>query len=280
MRIVILGGDGMLGHRLFQTLKPSHDVRVTIRQPLAAYADFGLFDASNTLAEIDVRSLTKLIDVFAQLRPQAVINCVGVIKQRADGEDVVSNLEINAMLPHRLAELCKAANARLIHISTDCVFSGRKGMYKATDNADASDVYGRTKFLGEVSAPGCLTLRTSMIGRELARKLGLLEWFLAQQGTVRGFKRAIFSGFTTIELSRIIKMMIEHHPDACGLYHVAAEPIDKFSLLMLLREHYRKDIRIEPDEAVVIDRSLDASEFRTQFRYLPPAWPDMIAELQ
>jgi dTDP-4-dehydrorhamnose reductase len=279
MRIVVLGGDGMLGHKVFQVLKPTHELRATVRRPLADLPHHGLFDASNTVGGIDVRSLSQLTSLFAAFRPEVVINCIGLIKQRQDADDVAANLEINAMLPHRLAGLCRVAGARLIQISTDCVFSGRKGMYAVRDNADAEDVYGRTKFLGEVSEDGCLTLRTSIIGPELTRKLGLLEWFLAQQGPVRGFKRAIFSGFTTLEFGRIIKMMIERFPDASGLYHVAAEPIDKYSLLLLLRDHFKRRIDIEPDESVVIDRSLDASEFRKTFGYAPPAWPKMIAEL-
>jgi len=279
MRIIILGGDGMLGHQLFATLKDIHDVRVTLRRPLAMYSEHNLFDAKNAFADTDLRSLARLIEVFANYRPDVVVNCVGLVKQRDEAVDAVANLEINALLPHRLAQSCQTAGARLIHMSTDCVFSGRKGMYTTTDVPDAEDIYGRTKWLGEVSHPPCLTLRTSFIGRELSRKRGLLEWFLAQKTMVHGYKRAVFSGLTTIELSRIIKTVIEDHRGSHGLYHVAAQPIDKFTLLQLLRDHFGKSIEITPDESVVVDRSLDSSAFRTKFGYMPPAWPDMIADL-
>ncbi len=279
MRIIILGGDGMLGHQLFTKLRSVHEVRVTLRQSLAAYSTYGLFNPENAFPEIDVRSLARLAEAFSNFSPDLVVNCVGLVKQRDDAADAIANLEINALLPHRLANLCRMTRARLIHISTDCVFSGRRGMYTAADVSDAEDTYGRTKYLGEVSRPHCLTLRTSFIGRELSRNRGLVEWFLAQEGAVRGFKRAVFSGLTTVEFSRIVKMIIEDHPDRHGLYHVAAQPIDKFTLLQLLSKQFGKNIEIVPDETVVIDRSLDSSKFRGEFGYQPPTWPDMIAEL-
>jgi dTDP-4-dehydrorhamnose reductase len=279
MKVLILGGDGMLGHKLLATLSPDHVVAVTLRQPLPAYEPFGLFNPGNVFPDFDARSAERAVELFARFRPDAVVNCIGIVKQRDEAKDVVASIEINALLPHRLAELCGAAGARLIHIGTDCVFSGRRGGYREADISDAEDLYGRTKYLGEVATPPALTLRTSIIGRELSRKRSLVEWFLAQTGGVRGFRRAIFNGLTTAELSRVIKMVLERFPEAHGLYHVSAEPIDKFSLLHLLREHYRKEIDIAPDETVVIDRSLDSTRFRTEFAYRPPNWPEMIAGL-
>jgi dTDP-4-dehydrorhamnose reductase len=279
MRIIILGGDGMLGHRLFATLRNNHDARVTLHRPLTDYREFALFDAQNAYAGVDLRALPQLMTVFADFRPEVVVNCAGLIKQRDEARDPIANIEINALLPHRLAQLCRMTGARLIQISTDCVFSGRRGMYGTGDLADADDLYGRAKLLGEVSAAPSLTLRTSMIGRELARKHGLLEWFLAQEGAVPGYRRAVFSGLTTAELSRVIKAIIERHQSVHGLYHVASQPIDKFTLLHLIRERFGKQIEIVPDTTVVIDRSLDGSEFCRQFGYEPPAWTEMVAEL-
>ena len=280
MRVLILGGDGMLGHKLLATLGQDHVTRVTLRQPLGAYAQFGLFDAGNSFPDLDARSLEALVATFAAFQPEVVVNCIGLVKQRAAAkDDAIASLEINALLPHRLRELCQAAGARLIHISTDCVFSGSRGNYRENDVSDAEDLYGRTKFLGEVTASPALTLRTSIIGRELSRKQGLVEWFLAQSGKIRGFKRAIFSGFSTAEFSRIIKLLIERFPNAHGLYQVSAEPIDKFTLLGLLRDRYKQDVEIVPDEAVVIDRSLDSTRFQAEFGYRPPSWPEMIASL-
>jgi dTDP-4-dehydrorhamnose reductase len=167
----------------------------------------------------------------------------------------------------------------LIHLSTDCVFSGKKGNYSECDNADAEDLYGRTKLLGEVIEKHCLTLRTSMIGPELHRNNSLLEWFLAQKGTVKGFKRAIFSGFTTFELSRIIERLLVEYPTSHGLYHVSADSISKHDLLSMIKQKMNLSVHIDPDTDFTCNRSLDSSRFRRDFKYIPPSWPDMVDEL-
>lgn len=279
MRILILGGDGMLGHRLFADLRHRHDVRVTLRQPLEAYRDLGLFDFSTAIAGIDARVTDRLAEVFAAVRPDAVVNCVGIVKQRPSANDAIASLEINALLPHRLAVLCRMAGARLVHISTDCIFSGRKGAYLETDPSDAEDIYGRTKYLGEVAGDHCLTLRTSIVGYELTRKTGLLEWFLAQHGSVPGFSQAIFSGLTTNELSRVVERMLVDHQNARGVFHVSSSPIDKYSLLMLFRKYLSPDVEVVSDARLVIDRSLDSTRFRNEFGYQPPTWEAMVKEL-
>jgi dTDP-4-dehydrorhamnose reductase len=279
MRILILGGSGMLGHALLKTLQARHEVRATLHRPIEYYRQWSLFHDGNSFGAVDLHSPATLVRVLDQFRPEAVVNCAGLVKQREDAKDALMNLEINATAPHRIAGLCRDAGARLIHLSTDCVFSGRKGMYTEKDNADAEDLYGRAKFLGEPDAPHCLTLRTSFVGRELTRKLGLLEWFLAQSGPIRGFRRAIFSGFTSLEMSRVIEMLLTEFPDASGLYHVSSEPLDKYSLLKLFQEHFRRPITITGDDSIAIDRSLDSSRFRRDFQYRPPEWPAMVKEL-
>jgi len=269
----------MLGHRLFADLRHRHDVRVTLRQPLEAYRDLGLFDFSTAIAGIDARVTDRLAEVFAAVRPDAVVNCVGIVKQRPSANDAIASLEINALLPHRLAVLCRMAGARLVHISTDCIFSGRKGAYLETDPSDAEDIYGRTKYLGEVAGDRCLTLRTSIVGYELTRKTGLLEWFLAQHGSVPGFSQAIFSGLTTNELSRVVERMLVDHPNASGVFHVSSSPIDKYSLLMLFQKYLSPDVEVVSDARLVIDRSLDSTRFRNEFGYQPPTWEAMVKEL-
>lgn len=280
MRILILGGDGMLGHQLFKHLRLNHDVKVTLRQDLPAYNQYGLFDAGNAYFGIDVRSLERLFEVAADFLPEAIVNGVGIVKQRDSAKESIPSLEINSLLPHRLAVLCKAIGARLVHMSTDCVFSGRKGNYVESDSSDAEDLYGKSKFLGEVQDSQGLTLRTSIIGRELSRKKSLLEWFLAQQGVVSGYKKAIFSGFTTPEMSRIIEKMLVNYPDASGLYHVSSTPISKFDLLVMLKDKLSVPVEILPDENVHCDRSLDSARFRQEFHYAPPSWEEMIEELK
>jgi len=279
MRILILGGDGMLGHQLFKHLKSKHDVRVTLRQDLSLYKKFMLFSTENTYFGIDVRSPIKLAGVLTDFHPDVVVNAIGIVKQLQEASESIPSIEINALFPHRLALLCKDINSRMIHLSTDCVFSGQKGNYKESDTSDPDDLYGRTKFLGEVTEKHCLTLRTSMIGLELSRKKALLEWFLAQKETVQGYKNALFTGFTTIELSRAIENMILNYSDAFGIYHVSSDMISKFDLLSLVKDGLKLPIEIIPNETFVCDRSLDSSKFRQEFKYIPPSWAEMIDEL-
>ena len=270
----------MLGHRLLQDLAPYHDVKVTLRRSLPEYQSFGLFNPRNSLDGVEVRDQQRLMEVFSTVSPEVVINAVGIVKQHKAANEVVESLEINALLPHRLASLCAVAQARLIHISTDCVFAGDRGNYSEDNVADALDIYGRTKHLGEVSGPGCLTIRTSMIGLELHRKLSLIEWYLAQKGNIRGFKNAIFTGLTTRELARVLKLLIENHPLLSGIYHVAAEPISKYDLLKRLTELTgRKDIIVEPESDFHCDRSLAGQRFTTATGYEVPDWDAMLAEL-
>lgn len=279
MRILILGGDGMLGHQLLKYLASRYEIRVTLRQDLAVYASFGLFHQDNAYASVDVRSVDRLTEVVADFRPQVVINAVGIVKQRPTSLESVPSLEINSLLPHRLAVLCKAVGARLVHLSTDCVFSGSKGNYQESDVSDAEDLYGKSKFLGEVHDSHCLTLRTSIIGRELTRKSGLLEWFLDQKTQVKGFRNVIFSGFTTLEMARIIERVLLHYPQACGVYQVSSEPITKYALLLLFREKMGHNVEIVPDDVIRCDRSLDSTRFRREFNYSPPSWEEMIEEM-
>lgn len=269
----------MLGHRLVDHLSRSHEVTCTLRQDAGAYAGIPLFTSKNTVFGVNAASVDTLATVFRERRPEAVINCIGIVKQRDDAKQALASIEINALFPHRLALLCGLIGARLIHVSTDCVFSGAQGMYTEADPSDAYDLYGRSKLLGEVGDEGCLTLRTSIIGHELSRKTSLLEWFLAQRGEIRGFTNAIFSGFTTLELSRIIERMLVEHPSASGLYHVSSEPISKYDLLRLFRERFGTPVEIQADPSFHCDRSLDSSRFRAEFGYAPPTWEQMVAEL-
>jgi dTDP-4-dehydrorhamnose reductase len=279
MRILILGGDGMLGHQLLRHFGTRHVARATLRGPLERYAGYGLFHAGNAVDGVDVQDFGTVRRVFTGFRPDAVINATGIVKQRAEAAEAIPSIEINALFPHRLAALCAEAGTRLVHMSTDCVFSGKQGGYREDDPPDATDIYGRSKLLGEVSASPAITLRTSIIGSELSRKTGLLEWFLAQQGTIRGYRRAIFSGFTTTEMARIIEMLLTRYPGAHGLYHVSSAAISKYELLTLIRDRLGLSTRIEPEDDFHCDRSLDSTRFRAAFAYEPPSWPAMIDEL-
>lgn len=279
MRILIIGGDGMLGHQLLKSLGGAHQVRATLRRPLPDYASFGLFSAANAVGGVDVRDVGAVRAQIAAFRPEAVVNAAGIVKQRGEAGEAIPSIEINGLFPHRLAQLCGEAGARLVHYSTDCVFSGRKGAYREDDLPDPLDLYGRSKLIGEVAVPGCITLRTSMIGYELGRKHGLLEWFLSQKGMAPGYRRAVFSGLTTHEHARIVERVLDKGQASSGIYHVSAEPISKFELLRMIAHEYRLDTRVQADDKVEIDRSLDSARFRAAFGYAPPSWQAMVAEL-
>ncbi len=280
-KLLVLGGSGMLGHKLWQIFAERFDTHVTLRLPAQAYSQYGLFDplrAIGGVSALDFHSVTK---ATTYAKPHVVINCIGIVKQGSAAKDPYTSIAINSLFPHRLAELCRAIGARLIHISTDCVFSGRKGNYSEEDVPDAEDLYGRTKLLGEVDYENSLTIRTSMIGRELSGAHGLLEWFLSQRGrTVKGFKNALFSGFTTQALSEVLARIVNEHPHLQGIYHVAAQPISKFDLLSLVRESWNLNIKIEPDESFSCDRTLDGSRFNQATGFSTPSWPDMISQLR
>lgn len=278
MRMLIPGASGMLGHRLWLALRDDHDAVAVMRQDPAAHPWGALFDPARTVSGVDLLDDAALDDLFLQVRPEAVINAAGLIKQRPDGQDPLAAIAVNAALPHRLAARCRASGARLIHVSTDCVFSGRRGMYAESDIPDPPDIYGRGKLLGEVSGPGMLTLRTSIIGRELSGGLGLLEWFLAQRGgRVQGFRKARFSGVTTIELAETIRTLLETRPDLDGLWHVAGDPVDKLSLLEMTCEAFAAPVGIEAADGPAIDRSLDDARFRAETGIPKPNWPAMLA---
>lgn len=278
MKILVLGITGMLGSAVFKTFNsdPEHEVWGTLRSS-AGLRSFPEASRERLLSGVDVLDQDSLVATLAQARPDVLINCVGLIKQLADAKDPLTALPINAMLPHRLARLCALSGARLIHVSTDCVFSGNKGGYLESDLSDAEDLYGKSKYIGELhDLPNAITLRTSIIGHELNSSHSLVDWFLAQEGSVRGFSRAVFSGLPTVELARVMKDFVLPHPELNGLYHVAAEPIAKLDLLTLIASQYGKSIEIRPDAALVIDRSLNSDRFTQATGYKAPTWPRLI----
>jgi dTDP-4-dehydrorhamnose reductase len=280
VRVLVLGATGMLGHKLWQVLRERFDTWATARAGYSECACRGLFDANRFVGGVDAFDFDSVLRAFAAVHPDVVINGIGIIKQVPAARDAMASLSVNSLFPHRLAALCQAGDARLIHISTDCVFSGRRGMYTEADVSDAEDLYGRTKFLGEVAGSGCLTLRTSIIGRELRTSFGLVEWFLAQaEGQVRGYTRALYSGFTTLALAKMMADVIEHHPQLSGVYQVSSDPISKYELLELLRTAFDLKVVIEPYPDVLVDRTLDRSRFSAVTGFSPPGWQEMVREM-
>jgi dTDP-4-dehydrorhamnose reductase len=277
MKVLVLGASGMLGSAVARVLSESGtlDVFATVRGE-GAKRFFDPAIGEKFIVGVDVENVDALAEAMSQVRPDVVVNCVGVVKQLAQANDPLRVLPINSMLPHRLAKLCAVGGARLIHVSTDCVFSGNKGLYLETDESDATDLYGKSKFIGEVHSSNAVTLRTSIIGQELQNGHSLIDWFLSQDNVCRGYTKALFSGVPTVVLAKIIRDVIIPRADLSGLYHVAAEPISKYDLLRLVAEVYHKAIQIIPDDSIVIDRSLDGSRFRTATGYTAPVWSEMI----
>ncbi|WP_167631299.1 dTDP-4-dehydrorhamnose reductase family protein [Mariprofundus ferrooxydans] len=277
MNILILGASGMLGNAMIRVLSEHTDWHVygTARSE-AAKRYFHADIAELIISGVDVEQSDSLMQAFIRSRPDVVINCIGLVKQLADASDPLHAVPINTLLPHRLARMCELVGARLVHMSTDCVFSGDKGGYVESDDSDAKDLYGKSKFLGEVDYPHAITLRTSIIGHELQSAHGLVGWFLSQKGQCKGFTRAVFSGFPTVVLAQIIRDVVIPHSDLHGVYHVAANPISKYDLIGLVARVYGKQIEIVPDDGLILDRSLDASRFKSATGYIAPEWPELI----
>ena len=280
MKVLILGAAGMLGNAVYSVLSATeHQVYATLRNATMA-AHFNASLQNNLISDVDVLNSERLAEVLTQVKPDVVVNCIGLIKQLDNANDPLAVLPINALFPHQLAMACANIDARLIHISTDCVFNGRKGLYKETDLSDAEDLYGKSKFIGELhDLPNAVTLRTSIIGHELNSNDSLVDWFLSQTGTVKGYKKAIFSGLPTVELARVIKDFVMPRTDLQGSYHVSADPIDKYTLLNLIANIYGKEIEIIADEKVHIDRSFNSDKFRQATGYQPPSWPILIEKM-
>lgn len=280
MKILIIGGSGMLGHKLVQRWGARFDVWATLKGVYEDYQRFGIFDREKTVERVDAERFETVEDAVRRVQPQVIFNAVGIIKQLPSSKNVIKTLTINSIFPHRLAETAQKFDARLINIGTDCVFDGKKGNYKEEDVSDAADIYGKSKNLGEVSGKNCLTLRTSIIGRELQTSHSLVEWFLSNRGKkVKGFVNAIYTGFPTIVLADIIADLMLNHQELCGLYHVSAEPINKYDLLKLINEAYQAEIEIEPFEDFRIDRSLDSTKFRKETGFQPSEWREMIRKM-
>ena len=277
MKVLVVGASGMIGSTVLRVLNEKSDWEIfgTVRD-ISVKRFFSAAIGERLIAGVDVENPDLLVKVLDQIRPDVVVNCAGLTKHKPEADDPLVSIPINTLMPHRLAGLCKLVGARLIHVSTDCVFSGEKGRYIETDFADARDVYGKSKALGEVLYPHTITLRTSTIGHELQSQYGLLDWFLAQQGSCKGYTRAIFSGLPTVVFAQVIRDVVIPHKQLSGLYHIAAEPIGKFDLLKLIAEIYGKSIDIVPYEKLVIDRSLDAKHFQMATGYIVPAWPELI----
>lgn len=279
--LLVFGATGMLGSAMYNHIAMGDDFNVvgTYRNRRIAYGLLQNASSKLVQCELDPGALhaTALIK---EIKPTVVINCIGVIKQRSEASEVLATVPINTVLPHQLHSACERIGAKFIHYSTDCVFSGAKGNYTEGDTPDAVDVYGLSKYLGEVVGTGALTLRTSIIGHELSSSRSLLNWFLSQEGQVKGFTNAYFSGLPTNEVARITMEIIKCHPSLSGLYHLASQKISKHDILTHINTVYGKNLDIVTDGNLKIDRSLNADRLRTQIGYKPRSWGGLITEMK
>lgn len=279
MRVMVVGATGTLGHRLCLEWAERFECWGTVRGSVDEQVA-ELLAPTRLIAGVTADEPSTLRAAIEQARPEVVVNCVGAVKQAEAGQQPIPAIRVNSLFPHELAAACREASARMVHVSTDCVFSGDRGGYTEQDVPDATDIYGRSKLLGEVSGEGLLTLRTSLIGRELQSSLGLLEWLISNRGgSVKGFSRAVFSGLTTIALAAEIGAVLEEHPGLEGVWQLASEPIDKLELLTMLERELELGIEIVPDDTVIVDRSLDSSRLCRATGRQPRRWEEMVEVL-
>jgi dTDP-4-dehydrorhamnose reductase len=275
-KVIILGVSGMIGHKVFEVLSKykNFDVYGTVTKK-DKFLNF-----KNIYENVWADRIETVERIIQKIKPEVVINCIGITKQSDQIKNIAKSVIINALFPHQLADVCKQKNTRLITFTTDCVFDGQKGNYNDIDLPTCHDVYGMTKYLGEVrDYENVLTLRTSLVGHELNSKLGLLDWFLSQEGVVKGYKKAIFSGFTTLEFSKLLAEKIVPNDKLRGFYQISVEPISKYDLLKIVARVYKKNIKIVDDETVKIDRSLSSDILRKKIGYQPPKWEDLVVEM-
>lgn len=280
MKVLVLGGSGLLGHKLVHVFKSRFETCATFHGKFDKYRSIDVFDGVKVVENVNAENFESVESALAAIRPDTIVNAIGVTKHVPDVGNTLKTIKINALLPHQLAKIAAEQNARLICISTDCVFTGDKGNYVETDAADATDLYGRSKSLGEVVDGNCLTIRTSIIGRELFTRNSLVEWFLSNRGgRVKGFTKAIFTGFPTVILAEILADLIADRPYMRGLYHVSSDKINKFELLELINNELRVGAELDADNEFVIDRSLDSTRFRSETGFMPQSWPEMIKRM-
>lgn len=282
-RVLVLGASGMLGHKMFQILSARFpDVWCTLRESRmdAPWNRIELFASDRVLSDVDATQIDALERLLRDLHPDIVVNCVGIVKQRPTAAEAIASITVNSLLPHRLAACLAQWSGRLIHFSTDCVFNGKRGRYTEADPPDAEDLYGRTKALGEVFDHSALTLRTSIIGRELRNHRSLLEWFRAHEGqAVDGYRNVWWSGVTTNHLAEVIGGLIARDLPVAGVYQLSSGRISKYDLLRLIAERHRFDIRVEPRDTPALDRSLCGERFERDAGYAFPGWDVLLDQI-
>ncbi len=275
-KILVLGVNGLLGHRVFINLNKNKKFKVI--GTLRSMNKNNIFIKKKIIENFNVLNFDNLKKKINYIRPDFIINCIGVTNKKIKNNKTSDLILINSVLPHYLDSLSKKLKFKLIHISTDCVFSGLKNFYTEIDPCDVQDLYGLTKFIGEIRNSKNLTIRTSIIGHEMSEKNGLLEWFLSQK-SVKGFSKVVYSGVTTNQLSEIIERCITKY-NLSGLFQVSSKPISKFELLKLIKKIYKKDIKIKKSVKMKKKLILNSKKFTKKTKYLVKPWKDQIEEMR
>ena len=282
MKILILGGNGMIGHKIFQVLNEDFkNTWVLIRKKKRDLPYVNFFN-SNIIEGFELEDDKTLFSFLDNFNPDIIINAVGITIRRGVNKKISKSIFINSLLPNLLEDwVDRMPNKRLIHLSTDCVFNGELGSYNEESIPNATDIYGRTKILGEVKGSNTITLRSSMIGRELENFTELFEWVISQKGSrIKGFNNAIYSGITTIRMARYIKLIIMNFPKLSGLFNVSSEPISKYNLIKLLNKNFDLNLTIEIENSYKTNKVLDSGKFFNLISLSPPTWEDLIIELK
>ena len=283
MKIVILGASGMIGHQLWRRLNAKYPDCVwgTVRKAKEHYEQFKFFNMKRLIGNIEASDFEKVKEVLNTVKPDIVLNCIGLTLRKKEMENVFLCLEVNGMLPHRIDSWAKENNSKLIHFSTDCVFDGKIGSYSEFSAPSARDLYGQTKYLGEVKhSESCLTIRVPVIGREIEGKTELIEWFLSQKNSkAKGFASVYYSGITTIRLAYEIITIIEKYPKLSGIIQISTNKISKYNLLLLLDKYFDTNVELEVDNTIKSDKSLNADKYKQLTDFKAPSWEAMIKEL-
>lgn len=283
MRIHVAGVDGMLGSTLFRHLAADSALQVlgTVRskQPESSIRIMGPSSNASIVGDMPATDEGSFLRLLTDFKPDIIINCIGVCQLPRNASEAVKLITANSLWPHRLAKLAGDLGARLIHFSSDGVFSGRRGQYRESDNPDPIDYYGRSKLLGEPDYPHCLTLRTSMIGHANKESNQLVDWLIRQNGKIKGYRHVVFTGLPTVEIASIVRTILLSREDMTGIWHLASEPISKFDLLRLIVMRYGLDIEVVPTPEPVSNRSLNASKFHDATDYVAPSWPELVDKM-
>lgn len=283
MRILILGGNGMIGHKMYQIIsKVNVDTWVTLRNDLSTYFFSDIYNNNKVIDNIDLTDFKNLLNTLNNVKPDIILNACGITIRRGLEEIISNTILLNSALPHFLNEWVSKNNKRLIHFSTDCVFSGKRGDYLDTDIKDAYDLYGTTKSLGEiVDSKFAITLRGSMIGRELENKTELFEWFLQQNNKkIKGFSEVIYAGITTVKMAEIVLRLIKFYPNLSGIYNISSKSISKYDLLKMCNEYFAINSIIEIDNSYKSNKNLISDKFFIEIGIEKPNWTDLIRQLK